>query len=95
MAEALEAAHARRVVHRDLKPSNVMLTAGGHVKVMDFGLATQTPSSSASRADAETVGPLTESGVRIGTPGYMSPEQVLGGQADERSDIFAFGSASS
>ena len=91
VAEALEAAHKRRVVYRDLKPSNVMLTAEGHVKVMDFGLAKQAPSSSASRADAETVGALTESGIRMGTPAYMSPEHVLGGQADERSDIFAFG----
>ena len=91
VAEALEAAHKRRVVHRDLKPSNVMLTDEGHVKVMDFGLAKQAPSSSASQVDAETVGALTESGVRIGTPGYMSPEQLLGGQVDERSDVFAFG----
>ena len=91
VAEALEDAHAHRVIHRDLKPSNVMVTPQGHVKVMDFGLAKQAPLSSASQADAETVGALTESGVRIGTPGYMSPEQVLGGQADERSDIFAFG----
>ena len=91
VAEALEAAHKRRVVHRDLKPSNVMLTDDGHVKVMDFGLAKQVPASSASQADAETVDALTESGVRIGTPGYMSPEQLLGGQVDERSDIFAFG----
>ena len=87
VAEALEEAHQ----HRDLKPSNVMLTTQGHVKVMDFGLATQAPSSSAAQADAETVGALTESDVRIGTPGYMSPEQLLGGQVDERSDIFAFG----
>ena len=91
MAEALEAAHRRRVIHRDLKPSNVMLTDEGHVKVMDFGLAKQAPASTPSQADAETVGPLTESGVRIGTPSYMSPEQLLGGQVDERSDIFAFG----
>ena len=91
IAEALEEAHAHRVVHRDLKPPNVMLTAQGHVKVMDFGLATQAPASSASQADADTIGPLTESGARIGTPGYMSPEQLLGGQVDERSDIFGFG----
>ena len=91
IAEALEEAHSRRVVHRDLKPSNVMLTEQGHVKVMDFGLAKRAPSTSGSGADAETVGPITESGVRVGTPGYMSPEQLLGGEADERSDIFAFG----
>ena len=91
IAEALEEAHSRRVVHRDLKPSNVMLTEQGHVKVMDFGLAKRAPSSSGSGADAETVAPITESGVRVGTPGYMAPEQLLGGEADERSDIFAFG----
>ena len=91
VAEALEDAHAHRVVHRDLKPSNVMVTPQGHVKVMDFGVAKQAPLSSASQVDAETVGALTESGVRIGTPGYMAPEQILGGQVDERSDIFAFG----
>ena len=91
VAEALEAAHKRRVIHRDLKPSNVMLTDEGHVKVMDFGLAKQAPAASESQANVETVGALTESGVRIGTPGYMSPEQLLGGQVDERSDLFGFG----
>ena len=68
-----------------------MLTEQGHVKVMDFGLAKRAPATSGSGADAETVGPITESGVRVGTPGYMAPEQLLGGEADERSDIFAFG----
>ena len=91
IAEALEEAHKHRVVHRDLKPSNVMLTEQGHVKVMDFGLAKRAPLTSGSGADAETVAPITESGVRVGTPGYMAPEQLLGGEADERSDIFAFG----
>ena len=87
----------QRLVHRDLKPANVMLTEQGHVKVMDFGLAKAVASPSGPLDDtnsansAETVGPLTESGIRVGTPGYMAPEQLLGGQTDTRSDIFAFG----
>ncbi len=89
VAEALEAAHKRRVVHRDLKPSNVMLTDEGHVKVMDFGLAKQVHVETPS--DEQSTGSLTDPGVRVGTPGYMAPEQLLGGQVDERSDLFAFG----
>ena len=91
IAEALDEAHKHRLVHRDLKPANVMLTEQGHVKVMDFGLAKAIESASGPLDNAETVGPLTESGVRVGTPGYMAPELLLGGQADTRSDIFAFG----
>ena len=94
IAEALDEAHTHRLVHRDLKPANVMLTAQGHVKVMDFGLAKAIESASGPLDDvdsAETIGPITESGVRVGTPGYMAPEQLLGAQADARSDIFAFG----
>ena len=91
IAEALETAHQRRVVHRDLKPSNVMLTEQGRVKVMDFGLAKAIPAADGVADQAETIGPITDSGVRVGTPGYMSPEQLLGGEADARSDIFAFG----
>ena len=92
MTEALAEAHRRRFVHRDLKPSNIMLSKQGHVKVMDFGLAKQL--SEAPTVSDETkvasVG-LTQAGTRVGTPGYMSPEQVLGGEVDGRSDIFAFG----
>ena len=91
IAEALDEAHTHRLVHRDLKPANVMLTEQGHVKVMDFGLAKAIESASGPLDNAETINPLTESGVRVGTPGYMAPEQLLGGQADARSDIFAFG----
>ena len=84
IAEALEEAHKRRVIHRDLKPSNVMVTDQGHVKVMDFGLAKVLHSDSQPLEQAETIGPITESGTRVGTPGYMAPEQLLGGEADAR-----------
>ncbi len=92
VAEAIEAAHARGVIHRDLKPANLKLTADGQVKVLDFGIAKaladdsalQTPSATASLA-------TTRSGIVIGTPGYMSPEQTTGGTVDRRTDVWAFG----
>jgi adenylate cyclase len=88
IAEALEAAHKRRVVHRDLKPANVMLTEDGHIKVMDFGLAARLPHS--DDVDQEVTVAATQ-GVVIGTPAHMAPEQIRGEPADRRSDIFAFG----
>jgi len=86
IAEALAAAHAQGIVHRDLKPENVMRTAGGRVKVLDFGLA-----HSAQPTDRPTVTQLTQAGTAVGTPGYMSPEQLAGGTVDARTDVFAFG----
>ena len=86
IAEALENAHGSKFVHRDLKPANVMISQG-HVKVMDFGLAKQFEMNA-----AETMGtPLTEAGTTVGTPDYMSPEQVRGEALDQRSDLFSFG----
>ena len=89
---ALEALHSRGFVHRDLKPSNVFLTPQG-VKLLDFGLVRETRPSTLG-PDATTMAghsPLTLSGMIVGTPRYMSPEQLLGAAADGRSDLFAAG----
>jgi eukaryotic-like serine/threonine-protein kinase len=80
MGEALEAAHRVGVIHRDLKPQNIMIDRSGRVLVMDFGLA-------------RTLGGdgMTQTGAFLGTMEYMSPEQALGKELDQRSDIFSFG----
>jgi tetratricopeptide (TPR) repeat protein len=88
--EALRTAHEAGVVHRDLKPGNIMITPGGLVKVLDFGIAKRLADMPAER-DATTAAPLTVAGVAIGTPAYMSPEQTLGDPIDARSDLFSFG----
>ena len=94
IAEGLEAAHETGVVHRDLKPANVRITPEGLVKILDFGLAkpihptaTQEGTSSAE-SDSFLV---TQEGLVLGTPTYMSPEQARGKPVDRRTDIWAFG----
>jgi eukaryotic-like serine/threonine-protein kinase len=80
VAEGLGYAHAQGVVHRDIKPANIMVVSDGPVKITDFGIARM-------RAAAD----LTQTGVMLGSPKYMSPEQVIGKRADHRSDIFSLG----
>jgi serine/threonine protein kinase len=89
IAAALEAAHAKGIIHRDLKPANILATAGGVVKLLDFGLAKQS-SDSVAEDETKTIG-VTQAGTIMGTPAYMSPEQAEGKPADARSDIFSFG----
>ena len=90
IAEALDAAHKRRIIHRDLKPANVMLTEDGHIKVMDFGLATRLSAGADHDRPPQEVTNDSDGYVR-GTPAYMAPEQIRGEAVDRRSDIFAFG----
>jgi serine/threonine-protein kinase len=89
VAAALEEAHDKGVVHRDLKPANIAFDAAGRVKVLDFGIA-----KAVARADDEPRDSLpatTGAGVVLGTPPYMSPEQVRGEPIDTRTDVWAFG----
>jgi serine/threonine-protein kinase len=88
IASVLEAAHAKGIIHRDLKPANILVTSGGQVKLLDFGLAKQSHAGDSAPEASESD---TQVGTIMGSPAYMSPEQAEGRPADARSDIFSFG----
>ena len=79
VADALDYAHANRVIHRDVKPANILITADNRVKITDFGIA---------RLDSSN---LTQEGQLLGTPNYMAPEQIQGKEVDHRADLFSLG----
>ncbi len=80
IAEGLAHAHQHRVVHRDIKPANILITSDGRAKIADFGIARMRSSET-----------RTQTGIILGSPKYISPEQVVGKRADHRSDIFSLG----
>src|SRR5215469_12069520 len=95
ITEALDTAHAGRILHRDIKPANILLTPKGQIKVMDFGLAKMDASapseSSGGEASTMAIDFVTSAGSTIGTVAYMSPEQARGEKLDSRSDLFSLG----
>ena len=92
IASALSAAHEKGIIHRDLKPENIFVTSDKRVKILDFGLAKLAPDSTEGDGRNKTSRRLTSAGVVVGTPAYMSPEQVRAAPVNHRTDIFSLGS---
>ena len=90
IADALAAAHSAGIVHRDIKPGNILVTLGGRVKVLDFGLAKLVERAGSEDMTVTAEG-ATRAGVIVGTVAYASPEQIEAKPVDARSDVFSFG----
>jgi tetratricopeptide (TPR) repeat protein len=91
ISDGIGEAHSKGIIHRDIKPENVLITDRDKIKLLDFGIAKHLNATWRNSSDSTAMESITKPGMLIGTPAYMSPEQLRGDQVDERTDIFSFG----